>query len=289
MVRAPGAAAMVVRRADGSLVSRIEHARATTLTRVLRPIPFVRGILTLLETIVLGSRALAFSSAIAVSAEGEGAEGKQGDEPAPDVGALEALALLVGLSVGGTIFFVGPAAATFWLDRWLPSPAVALLEGALRLGLLLAYIWNVSRSPQLRRVFQYHGAEHMAIQAHEEGLPLTAPSVRRLPKEHARCGTAFLLTVVVVSMLVFLPFSSGPVWWRLGSRLLLVPVVAALAYEAIRLGAAHPRLPVVRWLFDANLALQRLTTREPDDEQIRVAIAAVEQCVEAERAARSST
>jgi uncharacterized protein YqhQ len=186
-----------------------------------------------------------------------------------------------GLGAAALIFFVGPAAATFWLDRWLPALAVVALEGLLRLGLLLWYIRGVSRSPQLRRVFQYHGAEHMAIRAHEEGMPLTAPSVRRLPKEHARCGTAFLLTVVVVAMVAFLPFGEGPLWWRLGSRLLLLPVVAAVAYEAIRLGAARPRMPVVRWLFDANLALQHLTTQEPDDEQVALAISAVERCLEA--------
>jgi len=202
--------------------------------------------------------------------------------------ALEAVATLSGLGFAALVFFVGPAALTFWLDRWLPGLVVVALEGLLRLVMLVWYMRGISRSPQLHRVFQYHGAEHMAIQAYEEGLPLTAPSVRRLRKEHARCGTAFLLTVVVVSMVVFLPFSSGPIWWRLGSRLLLVPAVAGVAYEAIRLGGAHPTLPVIRWLFDANLAMQRLTTREPDDEQVRVAIAAVERCLEAQAATQAT-
>ncbi len=281
MVRAPHVAAIVVRRGDGVLLTRIERTRATSVTRVLRRIPLLRGVLALVETVMLGSRALAWSSMVAAGAVEEG-------EDAATTPLPEAIALAGGLGVGALIFFVGPTVATFWLDRWLPGLLVSFIEGVLRLGLLLLYIWNVSRSPQLRRVFQYHGAEHMAIQAHEEGLPLTAPSVRRLPKEHARCGTAFLLTVVMVSMLVFLPFHSGPLWWRLGSRVLLVPVVAAVAYEAIRLGAARPRLPVIRWLFNANLALQRLTTREPDDEHVQVAIAAVERCLEAERTASSA-
>ena len=154
--------------------------------------------------------------------------------------------------------------------------------------LLVGYVWNAGRSPQVQRVFKYHGAEHMAIQAYEQGLPLTPPSVRRFDKEHPRCGTSFLLTVVVVSMVVFLPFDGGPLWWRLGSRLALVPVVAAVSYEAIRLGGRYAAIPVVRWLFSANIALQRLTTRVPDDEHVQVAIAAVERCLEAERASTSA-
>lgn len=277
MVRAPRVAAIVVRRPNGELISRVEHARGTFVASIVRRVPFLRGVLALLETVLLGARALGWSSAIASGADTE-------EEPV-EFGALEAAAMLGGLGFAALVFFVGPAALTFWLDRWLPGLAVVAIEGVLRLVLLLSYMRGISRSPQLHRVFQYHGAEHMAIQAYEEGLPLTAPSVRRLRKEHARCGTAFLLTVVVVSMVAFLPFSSGPIWWRLGSRLLLVPIVAGVAYEAIRLGGAHPTLPVIRWLFDANLAMQRLTTREPDDEQVRVAIAAVERCLEAEAAA----
>jgi uncharacterized protein YqhQ len=272
MVRSAGGAVIVVRAPDGELRTRIERSTPGPLTRALRRIPFLRGIVALIETVGVGSRALAWSTHVASSGN-----------DASERGRLDTAALVSGLAMASLVFFVGPAAATFWLDRWLAGLAVTALEGGLRLVLLLVYMWNISRSPQLRRMFQYHGAEHMAIQAHEEQLPLTAPTVRRLPKEHARCGTAFLLTVVVVSVVVFLPFDGGPSWWRLGSRLLLVPVVAGVAYEAIRLGAAHPRLPVVRWLFDANLALQRLTTREPDDEQLRVAIAAVERALDVER------
>ena len=280
MVRAPRVAAIVVRRPNGELTTRIEHARGTLLAGMVRRIPLLRGVLALIETVVLGARALGWSSAVA--------SGEQSEEEPLEFGAIETVAMLSGLGFAALAFFVGPAAATFWLDRWLPGLAVVALEGVLRLVLLLWYMRGISRSPQLHRVFQYHGAEHMAIQAYEEGLPLTAPSVRRLRKEHARCGTAFLLTVVVVSMVAFLPFSGGPLWWHLGSRLLLVPAVAGVAYEAIRLGGAHPTLPVIRWLFDANLALQRLTTREPDDEQVRVAIAAVERCLEAQATAEAA-
>ncbi|MSP22723.1 MAG: DUF1385 domain-containing protein [Dehalococcoidia bacterium] len=278
MIRGPRTTSIVARRPDGSLATRIQRHPAAGLARVARRIPLVRGIFTILETVVMGMRALAWSSAVAAG------QANEGEEP-PSLGV--AGGIIVGLSFGFavTVFFVGPAAATVWLDGRLSPVAVALLEGGLRLALLIGYVWNAGRSPQIGRVFQYHGAEHMAIQAHEHGLALTTASVRRFEKEHPRCGTSFLLTVVVVSMLVFLPFDGGPLWWRLGSRLALIPVVAAVSYEVIRLGARYSVVPVVRWLFIANIALQRLTTRVPDDEHMQVAIAAVQRCLEAERAA----
>jgi uncharacterized protein YqhQ len=280
MIRGPRATAIVARRPDGSLASRIERPPAAGLTGFLRRIPLIRGVLVLLETIVLGMRALAWSSAVAAG------QANEGEEP-PGLGVAGGIIVALSFGFAVTLFFVGPAAATVWLDGRLPAVVVAILEGGLRLALLVWYIWNAGRSPQIGRVFQYHGAEHMAIQAHEHGLALTAASVRRFAKEHPRCGTSFLLTVVVVSMLVFFPFDGGPLWWRLGSRLALIPVVAAVSYEAIRLGARYSRVPVVRWLFSANIALQRLTTRVPDDEHVQVAIEAVERCLEAERASIS--
>ena len=284
MIRGPSATAIVARRPDGSLATRVERPRGARLTRTLRRIPFVRGVLVLLETVVLGIRALAWSAAVAAGQTRQGSE----DDSAPGLGVAGAVVVGLSFAFAVTLFFVGPAAATVWLDGRLGSIAVGLLEGGLRLLLLVGYVWNAGRSPQVQRVFQYHGAEHMAIQAHEHGLPLTPPSVRRFDKEHPRCGTSFLLTVVVVSTVVFLPFDGGPLWWRLGSRLALVPLVAAVSYEAIRLGGRYAGIPVVRWLFSANIALQRLTTRVPDDEHVQVAIAAVERCLEAERTSTSA-
>jgi uncharacterized protein YqhQ len=278
MIRGPRATAIVARRPDGSLATRIERPRGAGVTSVLRRIPLLRGVLILLETIVLGMRAVAWSAAVAAG------EAHAGSEEPRGLGLAGGIVVGASFAIAVALFFVGPAAATAWLDGRLPSIAVALLEGGLRLLLLVAYVWNAGRSPQMRRVFQYHGAEHMAIQAHEHGLPLTAPTVRRFEKEHPRCGTSFLLTVVVVSMVVFLPVDGGSLWWRLGSRLALIPVVAAVSYEAIRLGGRYSGVPVVRWLFSANIALQRLTTRTPDDEHVQVAIEAVERCLEAERA-----
>jgi uncharacterized protein YqhQ len=140
----------------------------------------------------------------------------------------------------------------------------------------VGYVWAIGRTAEVRRLFQYHGAEHMAISALEHGRELTVPAIRREPREHPRCGTSFLLTVAVIAGFVFLPLSAPPLAWWLISRVALVPLVAALAYEAIRFAGAHQRAPFVRWAFWGNLALQRLTTREPHDEQIQVAVAALE-------------
>ena len=151
------------------------------------------------------------------------------------------------------------------------------IEGGIRIALLLGYIWLIGRSDDVRRVFQYHGAEHMTIAAYEDSRELTVPAVRRYPKEHPRCGTSFLLTVAFVSIVVFAFAGTDPLWWRLASRLVLIPLVASVSYEAIRFAGFHQRWPTVRLLFAGNIALQLLTTRPPDDEHIQVAIRAFEE------------
>ncbi|MGA2285413.1 MAG: DUF1385 domain-containing protein, partial [Dehalococcoidia bacterium] len=152
---------------------------------------------------------------------------------------------------------------------------VVLVEGVVRLAMLLGYIWGIGFIPDIRRVFAYHGAEHRTINAWESGAPLETASVRRFSNEHARCGTAFLLTVAVVSLVLFVALGTPSWWWRIASRVLLIPVIAAISYEIIRLSAAYRRFRVVRWLSRPSLALQALTTRDPDDSQIEVAIAAL--------------
>jgi len=158
----------------------------------------------------------------------------------------------------------------------------------LRLVLLLGYLWLIGRMPDIRRVFEYHGAEHKTIAAWEAGRPLVPDEVRGFSRAHPRCGTSFLLVVAVVAIVVFTALGSPPLWWRLTSRVVLVPVVAAIAYEAIRFGGIHRHNRVVARLFAPNLWLQALTTREPDDEQIQVAIAAMEAAREQERAVSAS-
>ncbi len=268
MIRGPHAMAVAVRTPEGEIACHRERLGGA-FTGMVRRVPLLRGILILFETLALGFRALTWSAAVA---SGEGREAGR-EQPMARVD-WSVLASTIALAV--VVFFAGPAIVTVWLDRFLPVPAVLALEGVLRLVLLLVYISGIGRGRDVQRVFQYHGAEHMAIAAYEDGRDLTVPAVRRYPKEHPRCGTSFLLTVAIVAALVFPLAGSDPLWWRLGSRVVLVPLVAAVSYEAIRFAGFHQGWPVVRWLFAGNIALQRMTTRTPDDEHIRVAITALE-------------
>jgi uncharacterized protein YqhQ len=187
--------------------------------------------------------------------------------------------MAVSMAAGVALFFVLPVVATAWLEGELPTFLVVTVEGLLRLALLVGYIWAIGRNEEIRRVFQYHGAEHMAIHAFEEGRELTVQAIRRFPKEHPRCGTSFLLTVGIVAIFVFALLGSPPFWWRISSRIVLIPMIASVAYEAIRFAGFHQRWPLVRWLFAGNIALQYLTTRVPEDEHIQVAIASLEHAV----------
>ena len=278
MMRGVTAMAIAVRRPDGGITSRAETLHGLATSR-LRTVPLLRGVLVLFETMQLGMRALTWSAAVAA-----GAVDTKGESES--LAVFDWLVLIGAFAFGGGVFFVGPVLATAWIDRFVANGWISVLaEGAIRVALLLGYIWVIGRKGDIARVFQYHGAEHMTIYAHEDGRELSVPAVRRYPKEHPRCGTSFLLTVALVSIVVFAFAGTEPLWWRFASRLILIPFVAAVSYEAIRFAGFHQRWPVVRWLFAGNIALQYLTTRPPDDEQIQVAIAALQRCRDEERAA----
>jgi uncharacterized protein YqhQ len=227
-------------------------------------VPFVRGLLGLWDALGLGYKSLMFSANVA--ADGE----------AQFEGPVAWGTMAVSLAFGLGLFFLAPAGLAQVAERWLNIPAVwgSLIEGLVRLGLIVGYLWAISFMPDIRRLFGYHGAEHKTIHAFEAGAELSPASVARFPLEHPRCGTAFLLTVVILSILLFALLGPLPLWQRLLSRLLLIPVVAGLAYEYIRFTARHLSNPLVRLLVIPNLALQRLTTREPDEHMLEVAIVA---------------
>ncbi|HKT38611.1 MAG TPA: DUF1385 domain-containing protein, partial [Ktedonobacterales bacterium] len=186
------------------------------------------------------------------------------------------LTLIFSLGFALVLFFLLPLGVVGLVHNWLPGDWSGLvLEGVLRLGLLIGYLWLIGRLADIQRVFAYHGAEHKTINAMEAGDPLDVAHVRAASRVHIRCGTGFLLIVVVVSILVFALLGNPPIFWRILSRILLVPVIAAISYELLRLGAAYHRFRVVRWLMAPSLALQGLTTREPDDSQIECAIVAL--------------
>ncbi len=269
MIRSPRAMAVAARRPDGDIAVQARPLDGL-LGTPLRRVPVLRGVLALWSMIALGIRALAWSSAVA--------EGRPEDEV--DLGRIGARAWASALAslLGATaVIFLLPVAMTAWLATRLPAPWLAVVaEALLRVAIVVGYVWLLGRAAEVRRLFEYHAAEHMAISTLEHGRALTVPSIRREPREHPRCGTSFLLAVALVAAVLFLPLGAPPLPWWLASRVLLIPLVAAVAYEAIRFAGEHREAPLVRWAFWGNLALQRLTTREPDDEQIQVAVAALE-------------
>jgi uncharacterized protein YqhQ len=197
------------------------------------------------------------------------------------------MALALALGIG--LFFLLPLFGARSLDSFISSALISnLVEGLIRLALLVGYIWAMGRMREIQRVFAYHGAEHMTIHAHEHGLPLDVAHVQGFPTAHPRCGTAFLLTVVVVSILVFALLGHPPFWLAVVSRVVLVPVIASVSYELIRLSGAHSQSPVSRLLMFPGLALQRLTTRQPDAAQIEVALAAMAHTMAADAAAATA-
>jgi uncharacterized protein YqhQ len=266
MMRGPHTWAVAARRPDGEIVTTDDAVPAWA--RRPKDIPVVRGMVALVETMSLGLRALRWSA---------GVEKGEDDEDAPPARSL-ALATVVTLAVFVAVFAVVPAAVARSLDFVVGDSTLAFIitEGVVRLGLFLGYILAIGRSPAIRRTFEYHGAEHMVIAAFEHAEDLTVAAARRYSTRHARCGTDFLLLVVVVAILVF-SFVGEASWPVLVlTRILGLPIVAGLAYEVLRLAKRRPDSRVVKVLTAPGLALQALTTRPPDDAQIEVAIAALE-------------
>jgi uncharacterized protein YqhQ len=272
LMRGQKAMAIAMRAPDGHIVTHKEEL-ATVYRSGITKIPFLRGIILLWDALGLGMRALTIS-ANTQTGEDEKLEGP-------------ALYLTLGLSLtlGIGLFFLLPAGVGHMAETWLGWNVWwnNLLEGVVRLLLLVGYIWGIGFMPDIRRVFAYHGAEHKTINAFESGADLTPESVARYPLQHARCGTAFLLTLVLLSILVFTALGPLPVFWRLASRVLLIPVLAGVAVEYIRWTANHLDSRLVRWLIKPNLALQSLTTREPDLQMLEVAIQSFETMRQAEQ------
>ncbi|MDI6693799.1 MAG: DUF1385 domain-containing protein [Anaerolineales bacterium] len=263
MMRGSQSLAIAMRAPNHEIIVHTEPLSAIYRSRILK-IPFLRGLIALWDALGLGMRALTLSANV-----------QSGEEEKLEGPALY-LTLGVSLALGVAIFFLAPALVGQLGEHFLGMNAwwSNLAEGGIRLALLIAYIWLIGRVPEIRRVFAYHGAEHKTINAFEAGAELTPHSVARFPLEHTRCGTAFLLTLVLLSVVLFSLLGPLPVFWRLASRVLLLPVLAGLAYEYIRWTAAHVQSPLVRWMIKPNLALQRLTTREPSLEMLEVSIAA---------------
>ena len=257
---------------NGELVINQEGLGSVYRSRLAK-IPFLRGVILLWDALGLGMRALTLSANVQTG-EDEKLEGP----------ALY-LTLGISLAIGIGLFFLLPAGLGGFAENYLGwNPWLNnLLEGVVRLILLVGYIWAIGFMPDVRRLFGYHGAEHKTINAYEAGAELTPETVAKFPIEHARCGTAFMLTLVLVSIVVFTALGPMSMFWRLASRVLLIPFLAGIAVEYIRWTANHLDSPIVQFLIKPNLALQSLTTREPDVSMLEVAIASFKTMRKAEQ------
>jgi uncharacterized protein YqhQ len=271
MMRGRKSLAVACRAPDGRVLIYEEELKPGPVLRRVRNLPFIRGAVVLWDTLILGTRSLIFSAN--VSLQGIEAEEGEEEEPATMSGPILWITMAFSLLFAIGLFFMVPVVLTWFLERFIDSHAlINVIEGLVRVGLLLGYLWFIGRMADIRRVFAYHGAEHKTINAWEKNLPLDVEHVRKQPLEHVRCGTGFLLIVAMIAVFVFILLGRPSFVWLVVSRIVLVPVIAAIAYEVIRLGAARASNPLVHAMLWPGLKLQRMTTREPDDDMLDVAI-----------------
>jgi uncharacterized protein YqhQ len=274
MMRGSKAMAVAVRQPDGEIIIHSEPLSAHIYTGRISKVPVLRALTSLWDVLVLGIRTLMFSADVALAEE----EDVEFSGPV----AWGTVAVSFAIAIG--LFFVGPLLLVGVIDRYIESSFLSnVVEGVIRLSVFVAYIWAIGRVPDIARVFAYHGAEHKTINAYESGADLTPEEVAKHSTAHYRCGTAFLLSVMVISILVFALLGRPPMGLRILSRIVLLPLVAGVAYEYIRFTNRYRDNPIVRTIAKPNLALQSLTTREPDTSMLEVSIAALEHVLETER------
>jgi uncharacterized protein YqhQ len=277
MMRGPSAWSVAVRKPDGEIAEVNRPISSFLLRHRWARLPIVRGVFALGESLAIGFRALAISANYAAQEEGE--EGEEVQTELSRGQLLFAFGIAIGFAL--LLFKVSPALIT----NWLPIDSTGwfvVVEGLIRVSIFILYLVIVGFMPDLKRVFQYHAAEHKAINAYEAGDPLEPEVVQRHSLIHVRCGTAFLLYVMVIAIFVF-AFVGQPGWfWLIVSRILLLPVIAGIAYEVIRFAGSHPHNPILRTILAPGLWLQRLTTRSPSLDQIEVSIRALHEVLRLE-------
>jgi uncharacterized protein YqhQ len=277
MMRGPSAWSVAVRKPDGEIAEVNRPISSFLLKHRWARLPVVRGVFALGESLAIGFRALAISANYAAQEEGE--EGEEVQTELSRGQLLFAFGIAIGFAL--VLFKVSPALIT----NWLPIESTTwfvVIEGVIRVSIFILYLVIVGFMPDLKRVFQYHAAEHKAINAYEAGDPLEPEVVQRHSLIHVRCGTAFLLYVMVIAIFVF-AFVGQPGWfWLIVSRILLLPVIAGIAYEVIRFAGKHPTNPILRTILAPGLWLQRLTTRAPSLDQIEVSIRALHEVLRLE-------
>jgi uncharacterized protein YqhQ len=274
MMRGSRAMAVAVRDPKGQIVTHVEPVNQRLYNGPISRIPFIRGLTMLWDALGLGIRSLMFSADVAMGGEQQASFG----------GPVAWGTVLISFAFGIGLFFVLPSLVIGLVDDWISSSLLSnVVEGLFRLLLFVGYVWLIGRMPDIRRVFAYHGAEHKTINAYEARAELTPAAVQRFTTLHPRCGTAFLLSVVVISILLFSLLGRPSLALRIVSRVALIPVIAGIAYEYIRFTARHMDKPWMRAIAAPNLAMQRLTTRPPDPQMLEVAITAFNCMMGAER------
>ena len=269
MIRGRKSAVTAVRRPNGEVITN-SRPLSPVYTGRMRKAPLLRGIIILIEAMVLGISSLLYSANVSLEEEEEEITGK-------------AVWLMISISVllAVVLFLVIPLFLTRLINPYISSSLVFhLIEGSIRLLIFIAYLKLVGLLPDIKRVFTYHGAEHKTVNAYEHGVPLEVEAVKKHDKAHVRCGTSFLFVVLMIAIVVFALVGRPSLWLMILSRILLIPVIAALGYEFIHFGANHAGNPLVRALIAPGLWLQRMTTKEPEDDQIDVALAALRAALE---------
>lgn len=281
MMRAPRSVAIAVRRPNGEIVVKRELVAPLSERFPVVKLPILRGAVALFQSLVTGIKALNFSANEAMAEEEK--DGEAGDTELSSWAMAGTMVVAFAFGIG--LFFVLPLYATKMLTQLAiisdNNIVFNLVDGLVRVFVFLIYIWSISRMKDIQRVFQYHGAEHMSIFAYEAGEKMTVENVRRHSRLHPRCGTSFLLIVMLVSIAVFsLIPKLWPFYLKAGSRIVLLPLIAGISYEFLKWSAKHEANPLVRLIIAPGLALQRLTTGEPDDAQLEVAIRSLDEALE---------
>jgi uncharacterized protein YqhQ len=274
MMRGASNWAVAVRKPDGDIAEVHQPIKSPMARHWIFRVPVIRGVVALGESLAIGFRALAISANYAAVAEAK--EGEEGEEVSTELTRAQlifAFAIAIGFAV--LLFKVSPALITDWIG--IQAGWFVIVEGGIRVTIFVLYLSLISLFPDLRRVFQYHAAEHKAINAYEAGEELKPEIVQRFSQIHPRCGTAFLLWVMVIAIFVFAFFGRPHWYWLIATRILLLPVIAGIAYELIRFAGKHQDNRVLMSLLAPGMWLQRLTTREPSLDQIEVSIRALKE------------
>jgi len=281
MMRAPRSVAIAVRRPDGEIVVKRELVVPLSERYPLVKLPIVRGAVALFTSLIIGIKALNFSANEAMTEEEKAGEEEKGGGEVSSWALAGTMAVAFGFGIA--LFFLFPLYLTKLLTPVIGTNNIVfnLVDGVIRVIIFLLYIWGISRMKDIQRVFQYHGAEHKSIFAFEAGEELSVENVRKYSRLHPRCGTSFLLIVMLVSIAVFsLIPKLWPFYLKAGSRIVLLPLIAGISYEFLRWSAKNDGNPLVKLVIAPGLALQRLTTREPDDAQLEVAIRSLNEALE---------